>query len=209
LVVENQALGASANGTIPSDGAPVAQDLTLSASGSVTGKVVRANGSTPAGGIDVLFFFTSQSTLPGRALVRTDSNGNFSATMIPVGAFNLEASAPQVGGLARRAGTLTSNGQTLDLGNVVLDEDFSECRFRDADRYRRDRSDDDGHRALVQRSAQSRAHRSEGDFCAQGRRKRRARVGAVAGALRANRRCVSFASHPMRRSRAKRITRSL
>jgi hypothetical protein len=92
-------------------------------SGNVIGRLVRADGITAKSGVDVLLTFQSQSGLPGRAVSRTDSQGAFRFTSIPVGAFNLEAIATDVAGIARMTASLTSNGQELDLGNVVLDED--------------------------------------------------------------------------------------
>jgi hypothetical protein len=74
---ENQALAASANGTISSDGVTVTQNLTLGASGTVTGRLVRADGITPMPNTDLLFTFASQSALPGRANVRTAGDGTF------------------------------------------------------------------------------------------------------------------------------------
>ena len=123
ITAESQALGASANGAIAGNGDTQTINLTLSQSGNVIGRLVRADGVTVKSGVDVLLTFQSQSGLPGRAVSRTDSQGAFRFTSIPVGSFNLEAIATDVAGIARMTASLTSNGQELDLGNVVLDED--------------------------------------------------------------------------------------
>ena len=123
VTAQAQALGATGNGEIGSDGDTKTINLTLSQSGTVLGRLVRADGATPKSGVDVLLSFNSQSQLPGRSVVRTGAQGEFRFTAIPVGAFSLEAIASDVSGIARLSASLTTNGQELDLGNVRLDED--------------------------------------------------------------------------------------
>src|SRR2546422_8904594 len=67
-------------------------------------------------------FRSSVSGLPGRAVSRTDTSGLFHMENVPVGPFNLEAVSVDFDGIARLSGSLTNNGQTLDLGAVRLDE---------------------------------------------------------------------------------------
>jgi hypothetical protein len=117
-----QALGASFNGEILADGESNIVNLTLGASGAVLGRLVRADGITPAPGIDVLLTYPSQSGLPGRANVRTDSDGLFQVDSVPVGPVHLEAIAAEFSGIAKVSAALTSNGELLDLGDVPLDE---------------------------------------------------------------------------------------
>jgi hypothetical protein len=118
-----EALGAGANGELATDGETDGVDLTLGASGAVMGRLVRADGSTAVAGVDVLLAFSSQSALPGRAFGRSGGDGAFAFANIPVGAFALEAIAPAFNGIVREAGALTANGETNDLGDVVMDED--------------------------------------------------------------------------------------
>jgi concanavalin A-like lectin/glucanase superfamily protein/Big-like domain-containing protein/thrombospondin type 3 repeat protein len=123
LTAQTAALGVGFNGSITTNGEMDEVTLTVGASGTVQGRLVRADGAAPMPGVDVLLTFASQSGLPGRAVVRTDAAGLFNLSNIPVGSFNLEAIAASVGGIARLSSALSSNGQVLDLGNVRLDED--------------------------------------------------------------------------------------
>ncbi len=123
LEATHQALGASANLVVPADGAVVDQTLTLAASGAVTGRLVRTTGAVVPN-TDVLLTFASTSGLPGRVSVRSDSEGRFTASLIPVGSFNLESAAPAIGGLISTRGTITANGAVTDMGDLVFDEDF-------------------------------------------------------------------------------------
>ena len=117
------ALGASTNGTIAVDGQTDNVDLTLGACGAIQGRLVRADGLTSVPDIDVVVLFQSQSVLPGRSFVRSDADGRFAFGSVPVGSFELEALAPDFGGIARTNGTLQANGQTNDMGAVRFDED--------------------------------------------------------------------------------------
>ncbi|HSH14446.1 MAG TPA: carboxypeptidase regulatory-like domain-containing protein, partial [Verrucomicrobiae bacterium] len=98
--------------------------LRLGDSGSITGRLVRADRVTPVEGIDVLAAYASQSANPGRAFVRSSPDGTFAFGNIPVGNFDLEAVAVEFGGLIKFAGALTANGEVLDVGDLALDEDF-------------------------------------------------------------------------------------
>jgi hypothetical protein len=122
LVARDGALAASESGEIASDGETVAVDLVLGASGAITGRLLRADGETPAANVDVSLAFEAPSGALGRAVSRTASDGAFAFSDIPVGPFFLEAIAPLVAGIARLPGSLATNGETLDLGDVVLDE---------------------------------------------------------------------------------------
>lgn len=116
------ALGVSGGGSIVTNGETDVLTLVLGASGSVVGTLMRADGSNAAPGIDVVLSFTSQSGLPGIAVTRSDSDGAFSFANIPVGQFNFEAVAASFNGIARFRSNVLTNGQVLNLGNVLLDE---------------------------------------------------------------------------------------
>ena len=122
ITVTSQALSATHNGSLTLDGQSDTVDLTLGSSGSVAGRVVRADGETPVPGIDLLLTFASQSGLPGRAVTRTDATGGFQVDQIPLGLFQLEAIAPGFNGIVRRSGTLLRNAERVDLGSLPLDE---------------------------------------------------------------------------------------
>jgi hypothetical protein len=123
LRAQFQALGASANGKIGADADADQLDLTLGASGRVAGRLLRADTVTAVSEVDVVILFDSQSGLPGRAVDRTAANGTFSFIGIPVGAFAVEVVMPQVNGIGKAVGTLEVNGEEVDLGEVILDED--------------------------------------------------------------------------------------
>ena len=117
-------LAASQGGSIGEGGEVDEISLRLGDSGSVMGRVVRADGTTPVEGVEVLLSYASQTANPGRAFVRSDVGGGFTFTNIPVGSFLLEAVAPDFGGLIKYSGKLTTNGEVLDLGTLPFDEDF-------------------------------------------------------------------------------------
>ncbi|MEX0326383.1 MAG: Ig-like domain-containing protein, partial [Puniceicoccaceae bacterium] len=120
----SQSLGANADASITFPGEVVNQDLILSSSGTVSGRILRADTTTPAEGTDILITFQSQSGLPGRLTARADANGLFSLEPVPVVDFNAEFILTAEGGLARLSDSITTNGEILDLGDIILDEDF-------------------------------------------------------------------------------------
>jgi hypothetical protein len=124
LTAEHVALAGTTNGTIAHAGQTNVVNVRLGASGVVIGRLVRADGSTPVPTNDVLILFGSQSSLAGNAVARTGTNGHFGFTNVPLGAVRVEATALRFFGLAKASGTLANNGDVLDLGEVVLDEDF-------------------------------------------------------------------------------------
>ncbi len=124
LTAASVSLAASAIGNIGAGDEVDDVTLRLGDSGVVVGRLVRADGITPVGGIDVLLTYASQSPNPGRAFIRSAADGAFEFVNIPVGSFNLEAVAAAFGGLIKRAGALTANGQRVDLGALLFDEEF-------------------------------------------------------------------------------------
>ncbi|HYG24635.1 MAG TPA: Ig-like domain-containing protein [Verrucomicrobiae bacterium] len=117
-------LAGSVMGSITNHGQIDEVSLRLGASGIIVGRLLRADGLTPVSNVDVLVTYQSQSVNPGRAFVRSLPNGNFAFTNIPVGAFELEAVAPAFGGLIRRSGAISANGQITSMGDLLFDEDF-------------------------------------------------------------------------------------
>jgi hypothetical protein len=124
LTAEHTALAATTNGTIAQAGQTNTVSLTLGPSGIVIGRLVRADRVTPIPTNNVVILFGSQSSSDGSAVDQTDNSGRFGFTNVPIGSVKLEASALRIFGLAKASGVLTANGQVLDLGDVILDEDY-------------------------------------------------------------------------------------
>jgi hypothetical protein len=124
LTAEHVALSGTTNGTIAQAGQTNTVNVRLGASGVVIGRLVRADGTTVVPTNDVLILFGSQSSVAGNAVTRTDMSGRFGFTNVPIGNVRVEATALRFFGLAKASGTLAANGQVLDLGDVLLDEDL-------------------------------------------------------------------------------------
>jgi hypothetical protein len=119
---EAGALGGASNGEVVGPGSEAAVTIRLGASGTVAGRVLLPDGVTPAAQAIVTLRFTSQSGLQsGVVQMTTPLNGLFSFSGIPVGPFTLSAFEVVSSGLRTTAGTLASNGQRLELGDVILD----------------------------------------------------------------------------------------
>ncbi len=87
-------------------------------SAAVRGRVVRSDGTTPAYGARV------EAALGGNRKVSTQvqANGGFEIPGLPLGAFSLTVNDPLTAGLAAVEGlSLATNGETLDIGTLVLD----------------------------------------------------------------------------------------
>ncbi|MCW5557601.1 MAG: Ig-like domain-containing protein, partial [Verrucomicrobiae bacterium] len=124
LTASSVSLASSLTAGIEAGGETDEVTLRLGDSGSVAGRLVRADGVTPVSGVDVLLTYASQSANPGRAFVRSGDDGAFQFTNIPVGNFDLEAVAIAFGGLVIQSGAVSGNGQTVELGTLRFDEDF-------------------------------------------------------------------------------------
>jgi len=122
VLAEDQALAATASGTITANAQVDTVALTLGSSGAIRGRLLRADGSAAVPNADVLFRFTPQSSLPGRAFVRADADGRFRVSGLPVGQVELESIVADFLGILRLRTAITANGQELDLGDLRLDE---------------------------------------------------------------------------------------
>ena len=92
--------------------------IALAPSGTVTGRVRRAETLQPAYGANV----TLQLTGVGQVSIQANETGAFVVTGVPLVPFDLRASDPVSGGVAvLRDRQLAANGETLDLGEIVLD----------------------------------------------------------------------------------------
>lgn len=121
LSAQSGALTATLTGEIISAGESDNVTLRLGESGTITGRLVRADGATPVGGTAVIL--NRLNEVAPIAVATTGPNGDFSFTQVPVGQVRGEAIATEISGLARFTITLTSNGQVLNLGNLRLDEE--------------------------------------------------------------------------------------
>ena len=117
-------LAASLNGAISAAGEVDTVNLRLGDSGSLVGKVVRADGTTPVSSVDVVIDYDSQSLNPGRVFFRTGVDGAFRFDNVPVGAVHLSSVAALFGGIIDTNTALATNGQVLDLGHLRFDEDL-------------------------------------------------------------------------------------
>ena len=109
-------LKGSAGGWLTQEGQIVELNVALQNSAAITGHVVLADGTTPA----------AQALVAVQAggltlTVYTDDAGAFTLSSIPLGSFLLVLEEHLGPGTREVRGNLTSNGQVLDLGTLVLD----------------------------------------------------------------------------------------
>ena len=114
-------LGARVEGRIGTNAETDTLSITLEASGTIVGRLVHADGVTPVLGEDVALKFPGRA-LPG-ALFRTGVDGRFEFGAVPLGLFRLGSTAVGFNGIARLDSTLTTNGQTNNVGDLRMDED--------------------------------------------------------------------------------------
>ncbi len=111
------ALSGSANADLNLEDEVVQLTVKLESAGQVAGRVVLADGATPAA--DALVVLTRGSrTLQTLA----DSGGNFSFASVPLGTFTVFVQEHFGPGTLARAGSLSANGQQVALGTLVLDD---------------------------------------------------------------------------------------
>ncbi len=88
-------------------------------SGTVTGLVRRSDGTTPAVGANVVLQLDGNR---GSVTVQAGNDGRFTARGVPFSTFIVRITDPISTGLALSNGSITTNGETLDLGTIVLDD---------------------------------------------------------------------------------------
>lgn len=110
---------ASASGTLSREGEMVTMDLIIGPVAAVAGRVLLADGVTPAAGGGVRY-----NDNGGRSFTaQIASNGTFRFNNIPVPAdFSLYMADAQDLGFNRASGSLSVNGQLFDVGTIVLDD---------------------------------------------------------------------------------------
>jgi hypothetical protein len=107
----------TANGSVPASGTANVT-VQVQPSGTVTGLVLRADNTTPAVGANVVL----QLDGGGSVTVQAGNDGRFTARGVPFSTFTVRINDTISTGLALSSGSITTNGQTLDLGTLVLDD---------------------------------------------------------------------------------------
>ena len=107
----------TSSGTVFAGGNTVL-NIEVQPSGTISGLVLRPDGVTPAVGSSV----TIQIDSVGSITLQAQNDGTFTALGVPLGAFTVQISDPISGGLAAiEAQSLSTNGQTVNLGSITLD----------------------------------------------------------------------------------------
>ena len=116
-------LAGAVTGTIAGPGQGVGVTVRLSPSGALSGRVLLPGGTTPAAQAIVTLRFASQTSLPGTLQRTTGLDGTFSFANVPLGPFTVEAFEIVTSGVRSRTGSLTTGGQQLNIGDLVLDNE--------------------------------------------------------------------------------------
>ena len=110
--------GMASGAIVPGETTPLV--VQVEPSGTVTGLVVRSDGATPAVGAEVTVRLDGGR---GSIGLQVEPDGRFVAEGVPLGRFDVAVSDPVTAGVALARGLeLTANGETVDLGTVVLDD---------------------------------------------------------------------------------------
>jgi hypothetical protein len=118
VVTPTFTLYGTASGTVL-PGQETTLDVKVQPSGNVRGRVLRASG-TPALGTEIAL-----KLLPNRGNLSlyADETGAFETAGVPLGAFELGFRDPFSAGVAKLVGlSLASNGEIVDVGELLLDE---------------------------------------------------------------------------------------
>jgi YVTN family beta-propeller protein len=87
-------------------------NLQLIPSGALTGVVLRADGATPAAGINIALSSSNKTAI-------TDSQGKYTIDAAPLGAFTVDATDPATGDRGRTSAQITANDQVV-AANITL-----------------------------------------------------------------------------------------
>ena len=109
-------LSGTGNGEFTFDGQELTVDLTLASAGSVKGRILNPDGTTPAANAYIKLK-GSNFTL----YYSTPANGEFQFNSVRLGSFSLEVQGPDNNGKARLSGQIDSDGDEVDFGDIVLD----------------------------------------------------------------------------------------
>jgi hypothetical protein len=116
-------LGGSANGVVETPGVTVPITVMLSPAGALAGRVLLSDGMTAAVETLVTIDFEDHGGANTTLQVRTDVLGDFSFMGVPLGPISLLAFEPVSRGVASFIGELINEGETLDVGTLVLDSE--------------------------------------------------------------------------------------
>ena len=117
----SSSLSGLATGTVASAGQTAAASLRLGSAGGVRGRVLLPDGSTPALQAVVTLYFTPAGGQAGVLQSTTGLSGAFGFDGVPVGPVRVLVSETISRGVRTVRADLSSNGQLLDLGDLVLD----------------------------------------------------------------------------------------
>ncbi len=110
-------LKGSTTASLALEGELVQLTVELQDSGEVRGTVLLADGATPATEALAVVRIASRTYT-----TQADSTGFFRFPAVPLGSFTLDFQEHLGPGVRRVTGTVTANGQVVDLGTVVLDD---------------------------------------------------------------------------------------
>ncbi|MGZ4843338.1 MAG: beta strand repeat-containing protein [Candidatus Angelobacter sp.] len=103
--------GGSASGTLTGDASTATANITLQATGSLTGTVFHFGGTTAAGGAVI--------TLSDGHSATADSQGRYRIDLVPVGSYTVDATDPSTGDRGRSSAAIASQDQVV-TANVTL-----------------------------------------------------------------------------------------
>ncbi|MCP4114894.1 MAG: hypothetical protein GY737_05710, partial [Desulfobacteraceae bacterium] len=110
-------LGGSGNGILISDEQVVAVNVTLDSAGSISGRIVAADGTTPAQNAYLTLIGTNC-----KKKCSTGATGTFQFEAVYLGDYVLNIQGSNSSGKGRVTGTLSSNGEAIALGDIILDD---------------------------------------------------------------------------------------
>ena len=115
-------LAGVSTGTVPAPGDTVETTVVLEPSGTIKGRVILPDGMTAAPRAFVTLSFQSRSELQSGLLqVTTGPLGTFEFVGIPLGPFSISVFERITSGVRARDGSLDTDGQVVDVGDLVLD----------------------------------------------------------------------------------------
>lgn len=128
LLAVQGSLTSSGSVTITNHGQVAEVVLRLGGSGSVVGRVLRADGTTVVPDCPVTLSFAAPSELDGTVTTLTDFQGRFQFEGVPIKPVELTLTAVQseFEGLAIRRIVISANEEIVDVGDVILHEAWPE-----------------------------------------------------------------------------------
>jgi hypothetical protein len=116
-------LSGTGSGELETDGQTDIKNITLESAGQVTGTILNSDGTTPADkayvrlkGSDFTLYTTS------------NTSGGFQFDSVKLGTFAVEIEGYNNTGKAKDTGEVTSHGETVNLGTIILDDQIPEIQ---------------------------------------------------------------------------------